>query len=114
MVEVSSTVVWYTTTWPHSLSQAGDKRFMAIVERVNGTIKNMIWRYLEANRTEKWVDVLQSLIDNYNSRPHSTLSAALGQPKAPNDITPAEEQQVIYQNKVYNMNNGLQTTLATG
>jgi hypothetical protein len=53
----------------------------AIVERVNGTIRSLIERYLTINNTYKWISALPDIIANYNS----TISDSTG--VAPNDVT---------------------------
>ncbi|KAJ8321167.1 hypothetical protein KUTeg_001292 [Tegillarca granosa] len=40
------------------------------IERVIKTLKKMIYRYFTKNRTHRYVDVLQSLVDSYNTTPH--------------------------------------------
>ena len=47
----------------------------AIIERVHRTLRNMIQRYLDVYNTQKYIDDLPSLIDNYNNTIHSTLKA---------------------------------------
>ena len=37
------------------------------IERWNRTIKTQLWRYFSANGTRKYTDVLQPLIEKYNS-----------------------------------------------
>ena len=39
----------------------------AIVERFNRTLKTIMWKYFDANNTHEWLDVLDSLVKNYNS-----------------------------------------------
>ena len=38
----------------------------AIVERFNRTLKTIMWKYFDANQTHEWLDVLNSLVKNYN------------------------------------------------
>lgn len=42
-------------------------------ERVIGTLKSKIWRYLSHNNTHRYVDKLQQLVKGYNNTKHSTL-----------------------------------------
>ena len=44
-----------------------------IVERFNRTLKTAMWKQLTAMNSRRWIDILQSLVDNYNNRKHSTL-----------------------------------------
>ena len=39
----------------------------SVVERWNRTMKNIMWKYFTANNTQKYIDVLPSMIDKYNS-----------------------------------------------
>jgi transposase InsO family protein len=44
-----------------------------IVERLNRTIKTMMWRTLTAENSHYWVDLLPKLITQYNDTKHSTI-----------------------------------------
>ena len=44
-----------------------------IVERVNRTLQNYMYRYMTDRQTYKYIDVLQRLVIGYNARPHRTL-----------------------------------------
>jgi len=57
------------------------KTHMGLIERLNGTIRMLIERYLTANNTYKWVDALPDIVRNYNSSIHSTTRVA------PDDFT---------------------------
>jgi hypothetical protein len=52
-----------------------------VVERVIKTIKNMMYRYFTKQRTHRFVDVLQDIVDSYNVTPHRSLNNI-----APNDV----------------------------
>ena len=43
------------------------------VERFNRTLKNLMYKYMSANETERFIDVLQALVDSYNSRKHRMI-----------------------------------------
>jgi transposase InsO family protein len=60
----------------------------ACVERFNRTLKTRIYRYFTAKHTNRWIDVLQSLINSYNKTFHRTIGMA------PNDVTSENAQQV--------------------
>lgn len=45
-----------------------------VVERVIKTIKNMMYRYFTKQRTHRFVDVLQDIVDSYNVTPHRSLN----------------------------------------
>ena len=45
----------------------------AIAERVNKTLQVMIYKYLTAKETTRYIDKLPSIVASYNKRPHRTL-----------------------------------------
>lgn len=59
------------------------------VERFNRTLKTMVYRYLNRNKTYKYVDVLQKLVETYNSTPHRTLNNV-----APKDVNETNSADV--------------------
>ena len=61
----------------------------AVVERWNRTIKEIISKYCHHNKTLKFIDVLQSIIDSYNSTVHSRTKIK------PKDVT-SENEKVVY------------------
>ena len=60
----------------------------AIIERFNRTLKERMFRYFTSRGSHRWVDILQDLVDGYNSSKHRSTSFA------PNDVTPANEKKV--------------------
>lgn len=44
----------------------------AVVERFNGTISSLLFRYMESNDTRDWLTPLPDLVKNYNESVHST------------------------------------------
>ena len=48
----------------------------SVVERWNRTMKNIMWKYFTANSTQKYIDVLPSLVDKYNSTYHRSIKLA--------------------------------------
>jgi len=56
------------------------------VERFNRTIKTMIYRYLNRNKTRKYLDVLPKLVETYNATPHRSLNNI-----APKDVNETNE-----------------------
>ena len=58
-------------------------------ERVIRTLKGLVHRYCAHNQTYKYDAVLQDLVQNYNSRPHTSLNG-----RAPADINQANEPVV--------------------
>ena len=61
----------------------------SVVERWNRTIKTKMWKYFTANNTEKYIDILDSLIDKYNNTKHrsiGTTPSLARQPAASQDV----------------------------
>ena len=49
-----------------------------VVERFNRTLKGMMWKYFYSKGTYAWIDVLDELVENYNTTRHgSTLMKPL-------------------------------------
>ena len=74
----------------------------SVVERWNRTIKTQLWRYFSANGTQKYTDILQPLMNKYNSTKHRSIGMS------PSDARePANYQQVfknLYFKKVQSRN----------
>jgi len=62
---------------------------LGIIERFNRTLKMMINKYMKANHTVKWIDVLNELINNYNNSYHSSIKMT------PNEMTEDKEYTYI-------------------
>ena len=67
------------------------KRKASVVERVNKTIKSIIWRYFTEHNTKKWIDVLQDIVSNYNNTYHMTIKMA------PNQVT-WDNRKIVFKN----------------
>lgn len=65
----------------------------AIVERFNRTLKNKMWKQFSVNGSYKWINMLKSLIDNYNNTKHHTIKMK------PNDVNLRNEKKLL--NTVY-------------
>ena len=61
-----------------------------IVERFNRSLRDLIGKYLTAQNTKRWIDVLDSLIHNYNTRCHRSFK-----------MTPKEASKLENSGKVY-------------
>jgi hypothetical protein len=48
----------------------------AVVERVNRTLKSRLFRYLTHKQTNRYIDVLQQLVDSYNKTYHRSIKMA--------------------------------------
>jgi len=70
----------------------------SMVERFHRTLWQLINRYMVTHSTYSFVPVLQQLIDNYNSKIHSTIKMA------PKDVT-RENQEKVYQTVLHNTKN---------
>jgi hypothetical protein len=57
----------------HIVNDYGDHNSLGIIDRFSRTIKTMIAKYMTANETKKWIDVLPRLIELYNRTPHSGI-----------------------------------------
>ncbi|CAD6203744.1 GSCOCG00012665001-RA-CDS, partial [Cotesia congregata] len=45
----------------------------AVVERVNRTLKERMWRYFTHHKTYRYIDILQQLVEAYNHTKHSSI-----------------------------------------
>ena len=74
----------------------------SVIERWNRTIKTKLWKYFSANGTEKYFDILQPLIEKYNSTKHRSIGFT------PTDARkPSNYQQVLrnlYVDKIQDIN----------
>jgi transposase InsO family protein len=62
----------------------------AVVERVNRTLKSRMWRYLTYKNTYRYIDVLDKLVDAYNSSVHRSLGNRL----RPIDVVKGDKRTV--------------------
>ena len=60
------------------------------VERVQKTLKVMMYRMMRKNRSYRYIDQLQNLVDNYNSTPHRSLGYI-----APNNVNKQNEADIF-------------------
>ena len=44
-----------------------------VIERLNRTLKNIMWKYFTANNTRFYLDALDQIVKNYNDKVHSTI-----------------------------------------
>ena len=45
----------------------------SVIERWNRTTKNIMWKYFTANNTQKYIDVLPSMVEKYNITYHRSI-----------------------------------------
>lgn len=69
----------------------------AVVERLNRTIKGLMFKEFSYRGSYKWIDILQKIINTYNHSTHSKIKVA------PADVDEVVEQQLI-KNKVFAIN----------
>lgn len=61
----------------------------SIVERVNRTLKNMMWKEFSFNGNYKWVDLLPKIVKKYNNTKHSTIKMR------PSEVTKRNEKYLL-------------------
>ena len=59
------------------------------VERVNRTIKNIIWKIFTQTGRKRWIDALEDIQDNYNNTWHRTIKMS------PNEVTWGNRRKVF-------------------
>ena len=63
-----------------------------IIERCNRTIMENMFKYLSANNTRKYVDVLDLLVDQYNNTVHSSIK------RTPKEASRKENENKVWRN----------------
>ena len=58
----------------------------AIVERVNRPVKNKMYRYFKGENTFRYMDVLQDLVESYNTTYHRSIGMKPSQVKSQNEF----------------------------
>ena len=61
----------------------------SLVERFNRSLKQRMFKYITVHNTVKYIDILQKLIEVYNSRKHSVLDIA------PNQVTLTNQKELL-------------------
>lgn len=61
----------------------------AIVERFNRTLKNRMWKEFCLRGSYKWIDLVQSLVDDYNNTKHRTIQMK------PDDVNVLNERYIL-------------------
>ena len=57
----------------------------SVVERWNRKMKNIMWKYFTANSTQKYIDVLPSMVDKYNSTYHRSIKLTSSDARNPSN-----------------------------
>ena len=78
----------------------------SIVERFNGTLKSKLNRYMTANKTKKWVDALQDLVEAYNSSNHTHFQGD----DTPDSVSNDPVKQLLHRLKTIGKNNALRAS----
>ena len=79
----------------------------AVAERMIRTLKGRIEKYLWKNKTKRYIDVLQQIVDNYNKTPHR----AIGMP--PVDVN-YQNRAAVFKKLYKNFNDRSQPKLHVG
>lgn len=82
---------WFRSHGIHHYSTFSNMK-AAVVERFNRTLKERMWRRFSAEGTQKWINMLPSLIDDYNNTKHSTIGMK------PKDVKDNRLMKSIYGN----------------
>lgn len=70
----------------------------AIVERFNRTLKTNMWKQIHLRGSYKWIDILSTLLKEYNDTKHSTIKMK------PKDVNARDEKKLmnsVYKYKTY-------------
>ena len=67
------------------INVTNEKSKAAFAERVICTFKKKLYKYLHSNQTERYIDVLQDLVDSYDNTYHNTIKMK------PNDVNKSNE-----------------------
>lgn len=65
----------------------------AVVERAQKTLRSLLFKYMYANQTNVYYDVLQSLVDSMNNAPHRSLKG-----RSPSSVRKEDEYDIWMHN----------------
>ena len=68
----------------------------SIVERFQRTLKTRMWKYFTHNKTRRYVDIINQLVNNYNTTFHRSIQTS---PTSVNKTNEAEISQILYSAK---------------
>ena len=66
-----------------SLYSTENEEKSSVVERWNRTMKTNMWKYFTANNTHTYIDVLQRLVDKYNTTYHHSIKCTPSEARKP-------------------------------
>lgn len=61
----------------------------SVVERVNRTIKNLMWKRFSLRGNYKWIDILDEVVQKYNNTKHSAIGIK------PNEVNKKNEECIL-------------------
>ena len=92
----------------HDVVPVGDHMSLGIIDRFARTIKTKFTKIFLAKKKTNWVDYLDSIISNYNNKPHSSLGGI-----APNEVN--DNLPIIMDiNKIKSLKNNVVSDLNIG
>ena len=79
----------------------------SVVERFNRTIKEKIYKYFTLRNTDRYIDILDSLVNTYNNSFHRSIKTT---PNSVNEENEKKIHQILYkkhsENKIFNFDIG--------
>ena len=88
-----------------TLYSTENKEKSSIVERWNTTMKNIMWKYFTANNTQRYIDILTSMVEKYNNTYHRSIKLT------PSDARNPEKYQHVHNALYANVNARKATSL---
>lgn len=81
---------------PVSTLKENDKRCLAVAERFNRTIKNLLNKWMTVNNSVRWTDALNDILENYNNTYHSSIKMK------PSEVTLEKEKELMTDKFMHN------------
>lgn len=75
----------------HITADVRDHNVLGIIDRVCRTMKTLVYKYMSENRTTKYLEHLNEIVDAYNNTPHRGIFYL-----SPNEATLSENYQKIF------------------
>jgi transposase InsO family protein len=57
----------------HQTAEIGDHRRLGIIDRFSGIVKTWIAKYMTHEQSKRYIDMLPTFLEKYNSSPHSSI-----------------------------------------
>ena len=77
------------------LSEAHTHEQLRIVDSLHKHFRELLSQHLQSEDTDNWKDILHSLVLNYNTRTHSSLTRILSTTKTPNEVTTQDAKDIV-------------------